>query len=103
MTRWNATERGAHMADEEDLKRLDEKVEAHKRAIKNGCMVRLCSSCRRCVPLGKRRKNGKAVTFFGCLLWRNWYGLPIQIIGDSEVCRRTMCEVWYPDRRKIKV
>lgn len=89
------------MLVEEDLKRLDEDVEAYKRAWKDGYMVGLCCSCRRCVPLGKRRKCGKAVTFFGCLLWRNRYGL-IQIIGDSEVCRRTMCEVWYPDRRKIK-
>ena len=66
-------------------------------------MVGLCCSCPRCVPLGKRRKDSKSVTFFGCLLWRNWYGLPIQIIGDSKVCRRTMCEVWHLDRRKIKV
>lgn len=91
------------MPGEEDLKRLDEEVEAYKRAWKDGYMVGLCCSCRRCVPLGKRRKNGKAVTFFGCLLWRNRDGLPIQIIGDSGVCRRTMCEVWYPDRRKLKV
>lgn len=92
------------MADEEDLKRLDEEVEAYKRAWKDGYMVWLCCSCRRCVPLGKRRKCGKAETFFGCLLWRNGYGLrPIQIIGSSEVCRRTMCEVWRPDWRKLKV
>jgi hypothetical protein len=92
------------MADEEDLKRLDEEAEAYKRAWKDGYMVGLCCSCRRCVPLGKRRKSSKAVTFFGCLLWRNGYGLrPLQIIGDSEVCRRTMCEVWRPDRRKLKV
>lgn len=91
------------MADAEDLTRLDEEMEADKRMWKQGYMVRLCCSCRRCVPLGKRRRTGKAVTFFGCLLWRNRNGLPIQIIGDSEVCRRTMCEVWYPDRRKLKV
>lgn len=90
------------MDEEEDLKRLDEEMEAYKRAWKDGYMVGLCCSCRRCVPLGKRRKNGKVVTFFGCLLWRKRYDL-IQIIGDSEVCRRTMCEVWYPDRRKVKV
>lgn len=90
------------MADEEDLKRLDEDVEAYKRVWKDGYMVGLCCSCRRCVPLGKRRKCGKAVTFFGCLLWRNWYGLPMQIIGDSEKCRRDMCEVWRIDPRKLK-
>lgn len=90
------------MADAEDLTRLDEEMEAYKR-VWTATGWRLCCSCRRCVPLGKRRKDGKAVTFFGCLLWRNWYCLPIQIIGGSEVCRRTMCEVWYLDRRKLKV
>lgn len=92
------------MADAEDLTRLGGDMEAYKRVWKDGYMVGLCCSCRRCVPLGKRRKNGKAVTFFGCLLWRNGYGLrPIQIIGDSEKCRRTMCEVWRIDLRKLKV
>lgn len=91
------------MADEKDLQRLDEEVEAYKRAWKDGYMVGLCCSCRRCVPLGKRLRDGKAVTFFGCLLWRNRDGLPIEIIGDSEVCRRTMCEVWYPAWRRLKV
>lgn len=92
------------MADEKDLQRLDDEIEAYKRAWKDGYMGGLCCSCFRCVPLGKRRKNDKAVTFWGCLLWRNHYGLPIQILGDGgEKCRRTMCEVWHLDRRKIKV
>lgn len=91
------------MADEKDLQRLDEEMEAYKRAWKDGCMVGLCCSCFRCVPLGKRRKDGKVVTFWGCLMWRNHYGLPIQILGDGgEKCRRTMCEVWHIDWRKIK-
>ena len=55
----------------------------------------------RMVDTEREKRQGRDL--FGCLLWRNWYGLPIQIIGGSEVCRRAMCEVWYLDRRKIKV
>ena len=64
------------MPSEEALRRLDEEMEADKRMWKQGYMVNLCCSCRRCVPLGKRRKCGKAVTFFGA-----YYG------GTGTACR----------------